>query len=228
MAGDISLSANFQTNVAKPLDDKTTVADITARDALGFVYPGLETYVVSEDKYYSWDGAQWNERASGGGGESVPVGTVVAFRFATAPAGYLLLDGSTYNVDDYPALGALYGGTGGGTFDVDDWSDLPIFGAGTDSAGDVVGADTVDLEHGHTTSGTAASAGDHSHTTGSSGSQAVGVVSLLGQGAPPNHTHTVSTTGAHTHSVTGTAADSLGEVDKRPRRAVANWIIKAA
>lgn len=67
MAGDIKLSANFQTNVAKPLDDKHQVADVTARDALAFKYAGLLTWVVSEDRYDYWDGTQWIEDFGSGG-----------------------------------------------------------------------------------------------------------------------------------------------------------------
>lgn len=65
MAGDIKLSANFQANVAKPLDDKFTAANLTERDAKTFLYPGLECYVESNDTYYKWDGTQWVERQTG-------------------------------------------------------------------------------------------------------------------------------------------------------------------
>lgn len=67
MAGDISLSANFQPNVSKPLDDRDRVADITERDALPFKYEGLVTHVLSDGKKYEWDGSVWVEAGSGGG-----------------------------------------------------------------------------------------------------------------------------------------------------------------
>lgn len=50
---------------------------------------------------------------SGGGGE-VPTGTVLAFAGATAPDGFLLCDGTSYNVADYPALYAVIGNLYGG------------------------------------------------------------------------------------------------------------------
>lgn len=161
-------------------------------------------------------GQEFDLTASG-----APVGTVYPFRFASTPTGYLALDGATYNVDDYPELGALYGGFGGGTFQVDDWRNLPLWGAGTNAAGVVTGSDTVDLTHSHT----ATNAGSHNHggNTGTSGSQAVGILSLLGQGAPPNHTHSISSDGDHTHAI----SSALGSTDIKPRRAHALWIIKA-
>lgn len=68
--GDIKLSANFQANVAKPLDSKFTVADETARDALTFVYTGLLCYLEAEDRFDYWDGSQWVEGFGSGGGVS--------------------------------------------------------------------------------------------------------------------------------------------------------------
>lgn len=65
MTGDIKLSANFQANVAKPLDDKFTAANIAERDSKTFLYTGLECYVESEDKYYKWNGTGWVERPTG-------------------------------------------------------------------------------------------------------------------------------------------------------------------
>ena len=191
-----------------------------------------------------------------GGGESPAIGEIRQSRF-TLGAKWLLLNGATYNVDDYPALGALYGGTPGGTFTVDDWRGVPIFGAdGTNATGTLTGSDTQDLththaitassatagDHTHTATGSTAGAGGHTHTTGSSGSSNASLLGLgLGPVAPANHTHTVSTvadhthattvtvTGVagHTHAITATAANGLGSLDKRPRRAYANVYIRA-
>jgi microcystin-dependent protein len=188
------------------------------------------------------------------------VGEIKHSRF-TLGTGWLLQDGSTYNVDDYPALGALYGGTAGGTFTVDDWRGVPIFGAdGINATGTLTGSDTQDLTHTHTITASSATAGDHTHTaTGStagagghnhggvtgvpSASVSRGPPQLLGNidvatdththtiGSVADHTHatTVTVTGVvgHTHGITATAADSLGSIDKRPRRAYANVYIRA-
>lgn len=48
---------------------------------------------------------------------SALTGQVIMWMFDTPPAGYLKV-GATYNFDDYPALGALFGAIGGETFDV--------------------------------------------------------------------------------------------------------------
>lgn len=191
-----------------------------------------------------------------GGGESPAIGEIRQSRF-TLGAKWLLLNGATYNVDDYPALGALYGGTPGGTFTVDDWRGVPIFGAdGTNATGTLTGSDTQDLththaltassatagDHTHTATGSTAGAGGHSHTTGSaSNTSTSGLLPLLATAAAPSHTHTVSTVAdhthattvtvtaatGHTHGITATAANGLGSLDKRPRRAYANVYIRA-
>ena len=48
---------------------------------------------------------------TGDGGNSAPVGTVVAYAGVTAPAGWLMCDGVTYQRSQYPALAAVLGAT---------------------------------------------------------------------------------------------------------------------
>lgn len=45
---------------------------------------------------------------------AVAVGSILMWMMPTPPANYLWCDGSTYNVSDMPALGALFGPTFGG------------------------------------------------------------------------------------------------------------------
>jgi hypothetical protein len=74
----IALGSNFTVNTALPLDDRTTFADLTARDALDALrrYEGLKVYVTSEQKYYSLVGGianvNWVEDTGGGGGALTP------------------------------------------------------------------------------------------------------------------------------------------------------------
>jgi len=72
------------------------------------------------------------------GNASVPSGAVLPFAYnvtsGTVPTGWLLCDGSTYQVSAYPTLGALLGNTYGGstgTFAVPNLSGLFIRGSGT-------------------------------------------------------------------------------------------------
>lgn len=188
----------------------------------------------------------------------VPPGTVVPFRFASIPTGWLELDGSTKNYNDFPVLGALYGGTPGGTFALDDWRGIPIFGAdGSNAAGSITGSDNVDLTHNHAVGTLAnAAAADHTHgvgtlATASNGSHSHGgttgthtatqmITGGVVNAVSISHNHTISSDGAHTHTlsgdsasggahnhtISGSSANALASTDKRPRRAYAKWIIK--
>ncbi len=163
--------------------------------------------------------------AGGVSGSDVPTGVVWEWPFSSAPPqGWLLLDGSTYNYDDYPDLGALYGGAPGGTFDVEDRRNKVLGGASaTNVLGSTAGADEIDISHTHDkgtlTTGTEP---DHTHSmvhthqvdppetnTGTAGSTPVGLLGLLSQSAFPNHVHAVDipefTSGASSSADTGSA-----------------------
>lgn len=106
------------------------------------------------------------------------------------PDGFLIEDGSTLNIDDYPDLFAVIGTTWGGdgvtTFQLPPGEGYYPIGAGPGlNVGEEVGANEIDLAHAHGT-GTlaAAAAGVHNHASG---------------------TLTGASAGAHTHSVSGTA-----------------------
>lgn len=70
----------------------------------------------------------------------VPTGGMVPFALASAPSGWLLCDGTVYNIADYPALGnslgATYGGNGTSTFAVPDLRGRTPVGSGTGTASD--------------------------------------------------------------------------------------------
>lgn len=84
---------------------------------------------------------------SGGGGE-VPTGTVLAFAGATAPDGFLLCDGTSYPVADYPALYAVIGNVYGGdetAFNVPDYREVALVGVGQNSTNSIATHDVYTL-----------------------------------------------------------------------------------
>lgn len=109
-----------------------------------------------------------------GASEAHPVGALLQFAGATAPAGWLICDGSSKLRTDYPALfaviGTTYGSVDGTHFTLPDLRNKVAVGSGsTYSRGQTGGAATVTLttttmpSHSHSLSGTASSAGSHSH-----------------------------------------------------------------
>jgi CBS domain-containing protein len=82
----IALGSNFDFQAALPLDSRTVVADITARDAIasGVRYEGLIVYVedVSEQTNYQLVGGitngDWVELAGGGGSTTIPPSVAVS------------------------------------------------------------------------------------------------------------------------------------------------------
>lgn len=74
----IVVTSSFDPNAQLPLDSRTKVADITARDAIvsGVRYEGLTVYVLSTKKNYQLKGgilnANWEEVGSAGGSSIGP------------------------------------------------------------------------------------------------------------------------------------------------------------
>ena len=127
------------------------------------------------------------------------------------PDGFLIEDGSTLNIDDYPDLFAVIGTTWGGdgvtTFQLPPGEGYYPIGAGPGlNVGDEVGANEIDLSHTHAT-GTLGvdSGGEHSHASGTLASASAGA-----------HTHSVSgaasSAGAHTHDLSLGFPTSLTDV----------------
>jgi len=77
------IGSNFELNAQLPLDVRTVVPNITARNALvpSKVYQGSIVYVISEDKYYYYNTSnQWvvfNTGSAGGGSNNFPVENIV-------------------------------------------------------------------------------------------------------------------------------------------------------
>lgn len=92
----IQLNSGFEVTVAEPLDTRTVVADLTARNNIppGIRYEGMEVYVTSEQTKYILKGgvtnSDWSESGSGSGGSGA--GGINIFGPQTA--------------DDYPDVAA--------------------------------------------------------------------------------------------------------------------------
>ncbi len=166
--------------------------------------------------------------------ESYPVGAPIPWPSDTVPSGYALMQGQTFDKSAYPKLAAAY--PSGVIPDMRGWTikGKPASGRavlsqeqdGIKSHTHSASASSTDLgtkttssfdygtkstnntgAHTHRVSGTAASAGAHTHSMtfvsgGSSGAP--------GSGSPDYSKYSVNTSsaGAHTHSVSGTAASA--------------------
>jgi microcystin-dependent protein len=160
-------------------------------------------------------------------GGFVPAGTIIAYaaNVASPPSGFLLCDGTTYNYNDYPILGALVGtrigGTGGpgGTFKVPDLRGYFLRGRDTsatvdpDSAsrtynggtGNLIGSFQTDQYQSHT------------HTVAfanvRNGGSAADTAGPSGNAQNPNNTN-----------FTLTAQNSIA--DSRPKNVYVEYLIK--
>jgi hypothetical protein len=164
-----------------------------------------------------------------------PVGSVMMWMTATAPSGWLFLDGSTVSQATYPALAAVFG-VGSGTFNLPDMRDRFVAGRAATADGwannagtfapntENIHTHTTNIAHGHSDTIAVSTHGDHTHSVnpaatasgGPSGTRFVasGAVTEV---ANSTHTHTTdiaaTTSGAEntnlTHTVTG-GVTSLG------------------
>jgi microcystin-dependent protein len=139
--------------------------------------------------------------------QSYPIGAVIISINSTIPEGWLLCDGSVYNVSDYPALGshlgATYGGNGSTTFGVP-----PI----VNNANPKITTSTLSSEpaipsnygHAHNVSTNARAFGSHSHAHNHN--------SWSGQASGAGTTN-------HAHSVSGNTSTSSNAGGSESRRA---------
>ncbi|WP_215420101.1 phage tail protein, partial [Escherichia coli] len=168
--------------------------------------------------------------------ESYPVGAPIPWPSDTVPSGYALMQGQTFDKSAYPKLAAAY--PSGVIPDMRGWTikGKPASGRavlsqeqdGIKSHTHSASASSTDLgtkttssfdygtkstnntgAHTHSVSGTAASAGAHTHTVACypSGNTEQGDQALKGASRAGSSTGT-SSAGAHTHTVSGTAASA--------------------
>lgn len=169
---------------------------------------------------------QRHQLAVKGGTTFMPSGGIIPFAGSSAPSGFLLCDGSSVAVSQFPdlfaAIGYTYGG-GGANFNVPDLRGRTIAGVngGTfTSLGTTVGAETATAPlpvHAHTGSITVNAGGAHAHTASAVGNSSththrtnIGTTTLGGpsasyvfsSGGSGGGITTDSSGGFHSHTVT--------------------------
>lgn len=174
--------------------------------------------------------------STGPAGPTAPTGAIVMWPTATAPTGWLFLNGATYSQATYPNLAAVFGVVSG-TFTLPDMRDrfvggLAAVGALTNNAGtfapntsnSILHYHATNIAHGHADTIAVSTHGDHTHSTNpasfTSGSASSAGTGQSGSGisyATGGHTHAVdvpaTSSGAEstnlTHTVSG-GVTSLG------------------
>lgn len=160
-------------------------------------------------------------------------GTIQIWGSASIPSSWLLCDGSSVLRSDYPNLfsviGITFGSVDGTHFTLPDFRGKFPFGKSTSGTGNTLGGSFGNIDHTHTAdppSTNSSSDGSHNHggVTGAP-SATQNNTALLNLTPVPNvtHTHTISTDGAHTHSV-DIASFNTGSAN--PPALVINFIIK--
>jgi microcystin-dependent protein len=170
-------------------------------------------------------------------GALMPTGSVAMWMTATAPTGWLFLDGSTISQSTYPALAAVFG-VASGTFALPDMRDRFAAGRSNTSLGwannsgtfapnttnSIAHTHTTDIAHGHSDTIAVSTHGDHTHsvdvasTTSSAPTGSTSVILFTGSGtsqgvASTSHTHTTNpaavTSGAESSNLTHTVTGSV-------------------
>ena len=144
-------------------------------------------------------------------GQLMPIGAIIAYYGLTAPTGWLLCNGDTFDQSVYTTLYTLLGSN-----TLPNLSDYFLRGKSTSRAiGSIQTATTAMPINPFVTQ----TAGTHTHTlttnTGISGTDAI--TSSSGTGS----TITTTSSGDHTHIITG------GDTETRPMNIAVNYIIKA-
>ena len=123
---------------------------------------GQMVYETDTKQVRFWDGSAWVTPAN-----ASPTGSLTPFAGSSAPTGWLLCDGSSKLVADYPALyaviGVTYGGVLGTSFNVPDLRGRSAVGAGTGSGLTPRTLAAVGGEENHLLSGAESGTSAHLH-----------------------------------------------------------------
>lgn len=220
-----------------------------AASGLGGVATGYAVYVLATADFLLGLGTVVDPGSAAGGG-SLPIGGIIQWPTATAPAGFLSLDGSAFSGATYPQLAAILG-----TTTLPDYRRRVPVGRGTGSFS--VGANDGQAEaarsiahHHHLNAGVSVGAvGDHAHgATGTHhhGAPTSGYFAITGLGLTGaagtaryvvsdgvsqttddgNHQHPAA--GGHSHGASVDSDTSGGGAQDAPSYIVTHYIIRAA
>jgi microcystin-dependent protein len=173
----------------------------------------------------------------GGGGSSIPAGSILAFGGGAAPSGYLLCNGQAVSRTTYAALFAAiataYGvGDNSSTFNVPDLQQKFPLGKAVSGTGAALGAIGGAIDHIHSAPQHNHSIPTHTHPLSGTAAATATVVNMQTPVGSPASMATVT----HTHAVTGTATAQTADVTgtnaaantglNNPPFQVVNYIIK--
>lgn len=181
---------------------------------------------------------------------SQPVGSVICFAGASAPAGWLFCDGSEVLKDEYSDLhtviGTIYGIASHSTkFVLPNLQEKMAIGkSGANNLGNHGGNQTITLTEGqmpsHSHTGTTTSSGTHSHTSNATGgfggtglAFSNGNFTASGIDGTANELNlqntvalTINDSGSHSHTFTTNTTGSGSSIDIMNPYVVLNYIIK--
>ena len=151
----------------------------------------------------------------------MPTGSVAMWMTATAPTGWLFLDGSTISQSTYPELAAVFG-VGSGTFALPDMRDRFAAGRsdtslgwansggtfGPNAANSIAHTHTTNIAHGHADNISVSTHGDHTHSVNPASTTSTTASSSAGGF---NFTYNTGSTVGHTHATDIAATTSSAE-----------------